>query len=106
MARTFLVVLASTYILASPSLSQASCAPKLTEQVVGAERVVDSLRPDKPAQVRVFASDGSEYTAGEALWMKGQMRSVLRACSQGDESSAASTLDGVIELLKAHQRAN
>jgi hypothetical protein len=105
MTKTFLFVLASTYILASPSLSQASCAPKLTEQVLGVERVVDSLRPDKPGQVRVFASDGSEYTAGEALWMKGQLRSVLKACSKGDETSATSILDGVTELLNAHHGA-
>ena len=31
----------------------------------GAERIVASLRPDKPAQARVFAIDGSEFTAGQ-----------------------------------------
>jgi len=102
MNRTVLFALASTYLLALPSLSQASCAPQLSEQLTGAQRIVDSLRPDKPGQMRVFASDGSEYTAAEALWMKGQLRSVTRACAQGDETSATSTLGGVTELLKAH----
>jgi two-component system KDP operon response regulator KdpE len=77
-------------------------SPGLTEQLVSAERIVDSLRPDKAGQMRVFAVDGSEFTAGEALWMKGQMRSALRACAQGDEASAASTLRGITDLLNAH----
>jgi len=72
---------------------------------VRVDRIVDSLRPDKPGQMRVFASDGSEFTAGQALWMKGQLRSVLQACVQGDESSAASSLHGVTDLLHTHHRA-
>jgi hypothetical protein len=95
----------STCLLASSTLTQASCSPALTEQIVSAERIVDSLRPDKAGQMRVFASDGSEYTAGEALWMKGQLQSVLRACARGDEASAASTLRGVTDLLNAHHKA-
>jgi hypothetical protein len=55
--------------------------------------------------MRVSASDGSEFTAGQALWMKGQLRSVLQACVQGDEVSAASSLHGVTDLLNAHHRA-
>ncbi len=54
--------------------------------------------------MRVFASDGSEFTAGQALWMKGQLRSVLQACVRGDESSAASSLHGVTDLLHTHHR--
>lgn len=66
--------------------------------------MVDSLRPDKPGQMRVFASDGSQYTAGEAQWMKGQLRFALRLCAQGDEASAASALHGVVDLLNARHR--
>jgi hypothetical protein len=102
---TFLSVVVSTYLLASSPLAHAACSPALTEQLVSAERIVDSLRPDKAGQMRVFASDGSEYTAGEALWMKGQLRGVLRACGQGDEAFAASTLRGVTDLLDAHHKA-
>ncbi|HXJ44430.1 MAG TPA: hypothetical protein VNH18_34405, partial [Bryobacteraceae bacterium] len=80
-------VLATACLLAS-SLSHANCSLTLTERFSSAQRMVDSLRPDKPAQARVSASDGSEYTAGEAQWMKGQLRSALQACSQSDESAA------------------
>jgi hypothetical protein len=95
-------VVASAYLLAASAVTHAGCSPGLTEQLVSAERIVDSLRPDKAGQMRVFAVDGSEFTAGEALWMKGQMRSALRACAQGDEASAAATLRGITDLLGAH----
>jgi hypothetical protein len=61
----------------------------LSKQYANERWIVDSLRPDRPGQVRVFASDGSEYTVGQALWMKGQLRSVLQACAQADETTAA-----------------
>jgi hypothetical protein len=105
MTHAFFSVVASTYLLASSAVTHAGCTPGLTEQLVSAERIVDSLRPDKAGQMRVFAVDGSEFTAAEALWMKGQMRIVLRACAQGDEASAASTLRGITDLLNAHHRA-
>jgi hypothetical protein len=54
--------------------------------------------------MRVLASDGSEYTAGEVQWMKGQLRFALRRCAQGDEASAESALHGVVELLNARHR--
>jgi hypothetical protein len=105
MNTTFFSVVASTYLLASSTLTYASCSPTFTEKFAGAERIVDSLRPDKPGQMRVFASDGSEFTAGQALWMKGQLRSELHACVRGDEVSAASSLHGVTDLLNAHHHA-
>ena len=104
MSITFLSGVLSTCLLASPNLTHAGCSSALTEQLVSAERIVDSLRPDKSGQMRVFASDGSEFTAGQALWMKGQLRSVLQACVQGDEVSAASSLHGVTDLLRTHHR--
>jgi hypothetical protein len=101
---TLLSAVVSTYLLTSSTLTHAGCSSVSAEQLVSAERIVDSLRPDKAGQMRVFASDGSEYTAGEALWMKGQLRSVLRACAQGEEASAASTLRGITDLLNAHHK--
>jgi len=86
------------------NLAHADCSPVLTEQLVSAQHVVDSLRPDKPGQARVTAADGSEYTAGQSLWMKGRIRSVRRACERGDEASAAAELDGVSSLLLTHRR--
>jgi hypothetical protein len=99
---TLFSILGSTYLIVSSTMTQAGCSPALTEQIVSAERIVDSLRPDKAGQMRVFATDGSQYSAGEAVWMKGQLRSVLRSCNQGDENTASSTLRGVTDLLKAH----
>ena len=98
-------LVASICLLAVSTLSHASCNPVLAEQLASAQRIVDSLRPDKPGQARVVASDGSEYTAAQALWMKGQLRSMLQACVQGDEVSAASSLHGVTDLLRTHHRA-
>jgi hypothetical protein len=79
----------------------AGCGLALTYDIVSAERVVDSLRPDKAGQARVFAYDGTVYTAGEAQWMKAQLRQVLAACAQNDEQRAAPYLQRVLELLKA-----
>jgi hypothetical protein len=92
------------YLMASTA-AHGNCSAVLTQQYASAESIVGSLRPDKPAQMRVFARDGSEYTAGEALWMKGQLRSFVRTCARGDDTAAASTLHGVTELLNSHQRA-
>ena len=104
MTRHLFSAIPSTVLLASSTLAHASCNPALTEQFAGMQRIVDSLRPDKPGQMRVLASDGSEYTAGEVQWMKGQLRLALRSCAQGDEASAASALHGVVELLNARHR--
>src|ERR1700751_2942012 len=100
MTTTTTSVLATACLLAS-SLTHANCSPAFTERFTSAQRMVDSLRPDKPAQVRVSASDGSEYTAGQAQWMKGQLRSALQSCARSDEGSAASTLQAVTELLNS-----
>lgn len=106
MIARFYAVAVSAYVLAASTVARAGCSPSFTEHFSGAQRVVDSLRPDKPGQMRVFAYDGSEYTAAEALWMKGQLRSALQACAQGDETAADSTLHGVTELLNSRHRAS
>ena len=103
MKTTFYSVVASTCLLAS-TLTHATCSPSFNEQLARAERIAYSLKPDKPGQMRVSASDGSEYTAGQAVWMKGKLRSALEACQRGDETSAASTLHEVTELLDSHHR--
>jgi hypothetical protein len=103
MTTTTASAIATACLLAS-SLTHANCSPTFNERFTSAQRIVDSLRPDKPAQARVSASDGSEYTAGEALWMKGQLRFVLQTCAQSDEASAVSTLQGVTDLLNSHHR--
>jgi hypothetical protein len=104
--RTTLVSVVASTCLWTSTLTYANCSTTVTEKFIGAGQIVDSLRPDKPGQMRVFALDGSEFTAGQALWMKGQLRSVLQACAQGDEVSAASSLHGVTELLRTHRHAS
>jgi hypothetical protein len=93
-----------TACLLASSLAHANCSPSFNEQFTSAQRIVDSLRADKPAQARVSASDGSEYTAGNAQWMKGQMRSAQQACVLGDESAATAALQKVTALLNSHHR--
>jgi hypothetical protein len=67
-----------------------------------AERLVDSLRPDKSGQARVFAADGSEFTAGQAIWMKGQLQHAEQSCANNDPATATNHLGDVLELLRTH----
>lgn len=101
---SYAVVVSGVYLLAS-SLSHANCSSTFHEQYASAQRIVDSLTPDKPGQTRVFAADGAEYRAGEALWMKGLIRAALRACVQSDETRAAADLREVLDLLRTHHHA-
>src|ERR1700722_9776098 len=77
---------------------------KLTDSLRESERIVDSLRVDKPGQMRVFAADGSEFTAGQVLWMKCQLREIAKACEVGSAEDASRRLSEVEQLLKQHQR--
>jgi hypothetical protein len=107
MNTTFFSVVASTYLLASSTLTYASCSTPFTEKFAGAERIVDSLRPEKPGQMRVFAADGSEFNAGQASWMKARLRKYAQLCAHGspeDLAEAAKILAEVQDLLKSHQR--
>jgi hypothetical protein len=65
---------------------------------------VDSLKADKAGQARVFGSDGSVYTAGQAQWMHGQLRLIDAACARGDQAQAVRLLSAVNDLIKSHQR--
>ena len=70
-------------------------------------RLVDSLRPDKAGQARVFAVDGSEFTAGQAQWMRGQLRKVERLCASAapaDQAEAERVLAEVHELIASRHR--
>jgi hypothetical protein len=79
-----------------------SCETELTRKW----RIVDVLRPDKPGQMRVFAADGSEFTAGQVMWMKGQLRLAEQACARGDQADATRLLTEVRDLVEAHRRAS
>lgn len=81
----------------------ASCDSRLTARLEQFERIVGSLRPDKAGQMRVFASDGSQFTAEEAHWMKAQLRLISQHCADGDPEQASRRLAQVQQLLKEHQ---
>jgi alkyl sulfatase BDS1-like metallo-beta-lactamase superfamily hydrolase len=95
-------------VACSVSLSYAAegCDVSLTEQYHDCVRIVDSLCPDKGGQARVFAVDGSEFTAGQARWLQGQLHKVVQACARGDQAQAAQLLAEAQELLKSHHRAS
>ena len=98
-------IVASTALLALSNLAQANCSPALTEHFSSAQRIVDSVRPDKPGQMRVVASDGSVFTGAEARWMNAQLSLVQKECAQGDEAAADTALRGLNTFLSAHKRA-
>jgi hypothetical protein len=98
----------TTVLGISSALAAPGCDPALLEQYRECARVVDTLRPEKSGQARVFASDGSEFTAGQALWMQGQLRKFERLCAQAspaNQEEASAVLAAVQQLLKEHQRA-
>jgi hypothetical protein len=101
------LVLMSALAAVSSAHAATPCDEAASSQYRDCVRIVDSLRPDKAGQARVFAADGSEFTAGQALWMKGQLRKVARLCASGttgSQAEAASVLAQVGALLKSHQR--
>jgi hypothetical protein len=98
---------AAAFLAAAASYAASGCDPALMQQYRDCARIVDTLRPEKSGQMRVFAIDGSEFTAGQALWMQGQLRKVERLCANGgpaDQAEVARVLGAVQDLLKSHQR--
>lgn len=106
MGGRILSIVASTALLALSNLAQANCNPTLIEHFSSVQRIVDSVRPDKPGQLRVVASDGLVFTSTEAHWMNAQMRLVQKDCAQGDEAAANKAMSEVDSLLRAHKRAS
>ena len=94
-------------LIATAGHAAIGCDATATEQYRHAEGIVDSLRPEKPGQMRVFAADGSEFNAGQASWMKARLRKYARLCAHGspqDLAEASRILAEVQDLLKSHQR--
>jgi hypothetical protein len=102
-----LTLLATGTLIASSAYGATNTSgdDKLTTSLHECERIVDSLHPDKPAQMRVIASDGSEFTAGQAQWMKGQLRLLVKARADGDAADASRRLIEVRQLLNEHHHA-
>jgi hypothetical protein len=99
-----LCILSCALVPAAYAAGTAACDDKLTYTLQHLQLVVGTLRPDKAGQMRVFASDGSEFTAAQAQWMKGQLALVAKSCSNGDAADAARRLAEVQQLLSAHRR--
>jgi len=95
------------FLTAVAAQAAPACQLESTQQYRDCVRLVDSLRPDKAGQARVYAADGSEFTAGQALWMQGQLRKVARLCASAnpaDRAEAERVLSEVNELLRSHHR--
>lgn len=90
--------------LASGVHASESCSADFVQQYQDSVRIVGSLRPDKPGQTRVYAIDGSEFTAGQVRWMQGQLQLSDRACTRGDQATASTALNAVQQLVRAHRR--
>ena len=100
------VLLAVAVLVAATTQAETQCGT-ISQQYKDCLRLVDSLRPDKAGQARVFATDGSEFTAEQALWMHGQLRRVARLCATGrteDQTEAGRILAEVSDLLRSHRR--
>ena len=96
------VALSAALLFSVRAISGATCNAPLLRSLAGAQYVVNSLHPDKPGQMRVGAVDGSEYTAGQAQWLKGQLHAVTADCQRGDSGSAAARFADVEAMLQAH----
>jgi hypothetical protein len=88
----------------STAYADSGCDGSLMREVRAGEHIVDSLRPDKPGQYRVYAIDGSEFTAGQSQWMHGQLNKIGRACVRGQTAEAARRLLEVQRLIQARAR--
>jgi hypothetical protein len=62
------------------------------------------VRIDKPGLARVYAEDWTEFTAGQASWIKGQVQEA--ACARGQAADAGRRLDAVSRLVDARRRQN
>ncbi|MEA3180908.1 MAG: hypothetical protein QOI59_4431 [Gammaproteobacteria bacterium] len=106
MSARVIMFVAVAALAAATANAGTGCNPQATPEYPYCLRLVDSLRPEKPGQMRVFAADGSEFNAGQAQWMKAQLRKVELLCARdtdSDRAQAARLLAGVEELLRSHQ---
>jgi hypothetical protein len=104
--RSFLALAVSTLMATSAyAATSAICDDNFTASLHECQRIVGSLHPDKPTQMRVFAADGSEFTAGQAMWLKSQLRLITDACASGHGAEASHRLVEVQRVINEHHRA-
>ena len=104
LSKKILICLAVICLASSILRADEGCDAGFIQQYNDCLRLVNSLQPDKSGQMRVRAANGSEFTAGQARWMQGQLRSVDEACVRGDQAAATQLLSAVQQLLAAHRR--
>lgn len=96
---------AGLFWMAASAHADTGCSAALMTRLESLARIADSLHVDKPGQARVFALDGSEYSAGQSYWMQGQLRKAARLCAprSGDgEAQAARVIAQVERLVHEH----
>jgi hypothetical protein len=86
------------------SSAWAFCDPALLSSMRDAERLVGTMRADKPGQARVFAADGSEYSAALARWLAAELRAAEENCREGKFAAAREHVSAVQDTLTAHAR--
>ena len=79
-----------------------ACDAATASKLRALERFADAVRVDEPRLARVYAQEGTELTAGEALWMNGQLRTAGTACARSDPAGAGQRLQAVESLIQAH----
>jgi len=82
----------------------ADCAAPLVRSLQDAGRRIESMQVTKPGQVRVFAADGSEYTAGAVRRMRAEVQLADQACRRGDARVASGYLDAISATIRAAAR--
>lgn len=95
-------LLAALSLTAMHAASAASTDSVLKQTLHQAERIVNSLKLEKPSQMRVFAIDGTEYTNSEALWLKGRLTATREALDRNDSKMAAVNLQAAVDTLRSH----
>ncbi len=86
-------------LLVGTANARADCDPTLGSSLRDAERFVATMRADKPGQARVFASDGTEYSAGLVRWMAAQLRAADKDCLNAKPAEALKRLSAVQDTL-------
>ena len=99
-----MVLLSVAWMTASAVDAAQGCDTASMERYQAYRRLAVSLRPEKPGQIRVFAANGAEFTAGQALWIHGQLRRIDAACTRGDQAEANRLLSALERLIEAHKR--
>jgi HAMP domain-containing protein len=104
--RTGLLTAMSTLVIAgwcSTSVA-ADCEAPLVRSLQDAGRRIESMQVTKPGQARVFAADGSEYTAGAVRRMKAEVQLADQACRRGDSRAASGYLDALSATIRPAAR--